>query len=525
MKKIVICDVIHECGIDMLKAEREFECVDYSALSKSELLAKLGDAHVIITRSSTDVDEKLLESAKELKAIVRAGVGVDNVDIQECSKRGIIVMNVPTANTIAAVELTITHLLSTARAFPYAHNNLKNDRVWKREKWYGVELMGKKLGVIGFGNIGSRVAIRAKSFGMDIVAYDPYVSSTKITNLDMTYTKNFDDILKCDFITIHTPKNKETINMIDSDEIEKMKDGVRLVNCARGGLYNEDALYNALKSKKIAYLGIDVFDKEPSVDNKLLDLDNVIVTPHLGANTYESQRKISLSAASQALEAIRGVSYPNALNLPIRFDELPDFTPSYVELIQKMASFAAQINKAPIESIKLEAKGEIGQYVDSMMTFALVGALNESLGDNVNYVNATFIAKEKDIKTQTQVLPESAYKNLVSVYLCTENGTTKISGTVFNENEQRIVNINGFKTDFKPFGKMIVFQNTDVPGVIMQISSILASTNTNIADFRLGRDGKGSALAVVLLDDAISKKTLKDLSDLETCLWVEYAVL
>ncbi len=525
MKKILICDVIHECGIQKLKKEKEFECVNFSHLSKDELLPKLHDASVIITRSSTDVDERLLNHAKELKAIVRAGVGVDNVDIKECSKRGIIVMNVPTANTIAAVELTMAHLLSTARSFPYAHNNLKNDRIWKRENWYGVELFGKKLGIIGFGNIGSRVAIRAKSFGMDIVAYDPYIPSSKVTNLDMEYTKDFNDILKCDFITIHTPKNKETINMIDADEIAKMKDGVRLVNCARGGLYNEKALFDALKSKKVAFLGIDVFDKEPAVDNKLLELDNVVVTPHLGANTYESQRKISLSAAEQALEAIRGVSYPNALNLPIRFDELPDFTPSYVELIQKMASFAAQINKSPIKSIKLEAKGEIGQYIEPMMTFALVGALNESLGDNVNHVNATFMADERDIKTETKILPSSAYKNLVTVYLSTEKGTTKISGTVFSENEQRIVNINGFKTDFRPMGKLIVFQNTDVPGVIMQISSILASTNTNIADFRLGRDGKGSALAVVLLDEAVDKKTLRKLEDLETCLWVEYAVL
>lgn len=525
MKKIVICDVIHQSGVDLLKNEDDFECVDFSSLPKDELLTKIDDASVAITRSSTDVDLKFLDSAKNLKAIVRAGVGVDNVDIEECSRRGIIVMNVPTANTIAAVELTMAHLLSTARSFPYAHNHLKQDRVWKREKWYGVELNKKTLGIIGFGNIGSRVGIRAKSFGMDIVAYDPYISSTKVTDLGMKYTTNFDDILSCDFITIHTPKNKETINMVDTEEIAKMKDGARLVNCARGGLYNEKALVEALKSGKIEYLGIDVFDKEPATNNPLLDLDNVIVTPHLGANTYESQQKIAKAAANQAIEAIRGISYPNALNLPIRFDQLPDFVPSYVELIQKMASFAAQINKSPIESIRLEAKGDIGKYIEPMMTFALVGALNESLGDNVNYVNATFIANEKDIKTQTDILPSSAYKNLITVYLGTQKGTTKISGTIFSDDEQRIININGFKTDFKPKGKMIVFKNTDIPGVIMDISSILAKANKNIADFRLGRDGKGSALAVVLLDEKIDKKTLLELGKLEACLWVEYAVL
>lgn len=525
MKKIAVCDVIDKSGIELLKGEDDIEYVDLSTLPKDDLLTKISDIDVAITRSSTDVDLKFLDHAKELKAIVRAGVGVDNVDIKECSKRGIVVMNVPTANTIAAVELTFAHLLSTARSFPYAHNNLKQDRIWKRELWYGVELYNKTLGVIGFGNIGSRVAKRAKSFGMDIVAYDPYISSSKVTDLDMKYTTNFDDILLCDFITIHTPKNKETINIIDDEEISKMKDGVRLVNCARGGLYNEKALLKALKSGKIAYLGIDVFAKEPAINNPLLDLDNVIVTPHLGANTHESQQKIATSAMNQAIEAVRGISYPNALNLPIVFEKLPSFVRSYVELTQKISSFAAQINKSPIKSIKLEAKGDIGKYIEPMMTFALVGALNESLGDNVNYVNATFIADEKEIKTSTTILPPSAYKNLISVYLGTEKGTTKISGTIFSDDEQRIININGFKTDFKPKGKMIVFKNKDVPGVIMSISSILANANINIADFRLGHDGKGSALAVVLVDEKIDKNILVELGKIDACLWVENAIL
>lgn len=526
MKTVIVCDSIHESGLKLLENEEGINVINAAKIPKDELLQKIEKADGVITRSSTDVDQKFLDAGKNLKAIVRAGVGVDNVDIDACSKKGVILMNVPTANTIAAVELTMAHLLGTARSFPYAHNNLKQDKIWKREAWYGIELNKKKLGVIGFGNIGSRVAIRAKSFGMDIVAYDPYIPSSKVTDLDMTYTKNFDDILQCDFITIHTPKNKETINMIDEEEISKMKDGVRLVNCARGGLYNEKALIKGLKSKKIAYLGIDVFDKEPAIDNPLLELDNIIVTPHLGANTLESQEKIATSAANQIIQALKGISYPNALNLPLRLDELPEFAPPYIELIQKMANLAAQINKAPITHISLEAKGEIGDFIKPMLTFALVGALSESLGDNLNYVNAKFIANEKGIKTQTNALPASTYKNLVTVHVTTELGTTIISGTVFSENEQRIIKINGFKTDFKPKGKMIVFKNTDVPGVIMSISSILAQSNINIADFRLGRDEhKKSALAVILVDEPINKQILKQLSDLETCIWASYAVL
>ena len=242
MKTIIVCDAIHKVGFEILNREEDIKVIDAVNIPKDKLLEILGEADVAITRSSTEVGEAFLNAAKNLKALVRAGVGVDNVDIDGCSKRGIIAMNVPTANTIAAVELTMAHMLAAARSFPYAHNDLKIDRIWKREKWYGVELFNKTLGVIGFGNIGSRVAVRAAAFGMKIVAYDPYIDPSKVTDMGGVYTRNFDDILACDFITIHTPKNKETVNMIGEAEIAKMKDGVRLINCARGGLYNEEAL-------------------------------------------------------------------------------------------------------------------------------------------------------------------------------------------------------------------------------------------------------------------------------------------
>ncbi len=323
MKTIMVCDAIHKVGFEILNREEDIKVIDAVSVPKDKLLEILGEADVAITRSSTEVGEAFLSAAKNLKALVRAGVGVDNVDMDGCSKRGIIAMNVPTANTIAAVELTMAHMLAAARSFPYAHNDLKIDRIWKREKWYGVELFNKTLGVIGFGNIGSRVAIRAAAFGMKIVAYDPYIDPSKVTDMGGVYTRNFDDILACDFITIHTPKTKETTNMIGEAEIAKMKDGVRLINCARGGLYNEEALYNGLKSGKIAFAGIDVFSKEPATSHPLLELNNVSVTPHLGANTLESQANIAVAAAEQAISAARGISYPNALNLPIKTEDLP----------------------------------------------------------------------------------------------------------------------------------------------------------------------------------------------------------
>ena len=520
---IVVCDHIHEDGLNILQNTEDVNYVYAADIDKTELLNVIKDADVAITRSSTDVDEKFLNAAENLKAIIRAGVGYDNVDMEGCSKRGIIAMNVPTANTIAAVELTMAHMLSCMRKFPYAHNQLKQDRIWKREDWYGNELYGKKLGVIGFGNIGHRVALRAKSFEMDVVTYDPYIPSTKATDLGINYTNNFNDILDCDVITIHTPKNQETLDMIGEEEIAKMKDGVVLINCARGGLYNETALYNNLKSGKIAMAGIDVFIKEPAIDHPLLDLPNVTVTAHLGANTKESQKQIAIQAAENAIESARGIAYPNALNLPIDESKIPSFVKPYIELTQKMAFLVAQSDKSEIRSINVSAEGEISEYLDSLQTFATVGALAVASGDEINYVNANFLAEEKGIElTTSEFSATSGYQNKVSIKITTSNGVQTICGTVFNEDVQRIVDINNFPLDIEPKGKMIIMRNSDVPGVIGEVGSILADNNINIADFRLSR-GKDGALAVILVDEKVCSDTIKKLEDLEAAISVSYA--
>ncbi|MEA2050765.1 MAG: phosphoglycerate dehydrogenase [Campylobacterota bacterium] len=521
---IVVCDHIHESGLDILKNTSDINYVYAADIDKTALLDVIKDADVCITRSSTDVDERFLNAATNLKAVVRAGVGVDNVDMDDCSKRGVIAMNVPTANTIAATELTMTHMLSCMRKMPYAHSQLKDQRIWKREDWYGQELYGKKLGVIGFGNIGHRVALRAKSFEMDVVTYDPYISSSKATDLGIEYTTNFDDILACDIITIHTPKNSETLNMIDEEQISKMKDGVILINCARGGLYNEDALYNNLKSKKIAMAGIDVFNKEPAIDHPLLDLDNIIVTAHLGANTVESQYKIATQAANNAIKSARGIGYPHALNLPIDETKIPSFVKPYLELTQKMAFLIAQMDKSAIESIKIEAEGEISDYLESLETFAIVGALTHSLtNEKINYVNATFVAKERGLKIDSSVHSNtSAFKNQVTVKITTTNGVNYTSGTIFEEDVQRIIKINDYLMDIEPSGKMILLSNSDIPGVIGTVGKVLGDNGINIADFRLGRS-KDGALAVILVDENVSKETLDKLENIEAARSVAYA--
>ncbi|MEY3002650.1 MAG: hypothetical protein RLZZ428_1025 [Pseudomonadota bacterium] len=526
-KTIVVCDHIHQDGLDILANDSEIELINAADEPKDVLLEKfIPLADVAITRSSTDVDEAFLAKATKVTAIVRAGVGVDNVDIPGSSKQGIVIMNVPTANTIAAVELTMTHLLSCVRQFPYAHNNLKLDRVWRRQDWYGTELKDKKLGIIGFGNIGSRVGKRAKAFEMDVIAYDPYIDPRKATDMDIEYTKNFEDIIACDIITIHTPKNAETVGMIGKKEIAQMKDGVILINCARGGLYNEEALLEGLTSGKIAMAGIDVFNKEPAIDHPLLDLNNVTVTPHLGANTKESQRNIAVQAAENAIAAAKGISYPNALNLPIRENELPDFVRPYLELIQKMGHLSAQITKSAVKSIKVTAAGPVADHLESMATFATVGVLTESVGDQINYVNAEFVANERGIEIAKEAKPNnSGYTNKIGVKLTTSEKTISIEGTVFDDIEQRIIEIDDYILDVEPKGRMVFFRNTDTPGVIGDVGRIMAEHGINISDFRLGRDTKKQALAVVRVDDPVTKEVIDELAALKACISVSHATL
>ncbi|HFU74604.1 MAG TPA: phosphoglycerate dehydrogenase, partial [Helicobacteraceae bacterium] len=385
---------------------------------------------------------------------------------------------------------------------------------------------GKKLGIFGFGNIGSRVGIRAKAIEMDNVAYDPYIHGSKATDLGIAYTENFEDILACDIITIHTPKNSETLGIIGAEEIAKMKDGVVLINCARGGLYDEEALYDGLKSKKVRFAGIDVFNKEPATDHPLLDLDNIVVSPHLGANTFESQYNIGTQAAQQAIEAAKGIAYPHAFNLPIDESKIPSFVKPFLVMGQKLGFLASQINKAPLVSITVSGQGDIGDYVESLATFVTVGAMNDSSGDTINYVNAEFVAQEKNIKISAEkVASTSVFKNLITVKLTTEKDTITISATIFDDDVTRIVDINGFGVDVAPHGNMILFKNTDIPGVIGKVGTILANHDVNISDFRLGRNDKKEALAVILVDSAVCDNTLKELASLDACISVDYARL
>ena len=520
--KIAVCDHIHDDGIAILSACNEVELIDISSLSFEEKLEKITNMQGIITRSSTPVNKTLLGHATALKSIVRAGVGVDNVDIDACSRRGIVVMNVPTSNTLAAVELTMTHMLSCVRNFVNCNVELKSGS-WNRENWYGTELYEKKLGVIGFGNIGSRVAVRAKAFGMNIVAYDPYIPSSKVTSLDMIYTDNFEDILQCDIITIHTPKNTETTNMIAKSELAKLKENAILINCARGGLVNELDLLEVLRTKKIRMAGIDVFDKEPANKHPFLALDNTTTTPHIGANTLESQRRVAISAAGQIINAVKGIAYKDALNLPI--SDIPKEMQAYFDLSQKMGFFASFLTKNQPKIIRLEAAGKIKEHAEALLTFGAVGALRNMI-DNVNHVNAQYVAKEKDITLEcTTKEQEGTFLNKLTLELICENRTVKISGTIFDDDIERIISIDDFEVDVNPKGNMILFKNTDIAGVVGQLGNILAKYDVNIADMRLGRNKDKQALAVMTVDEKVSSEILHELKLIPACLALGYVEL
>jgi D-3-phosphoglycerate dehydrogenase len=354
---VLITDHIAEEGMQILKDSGDINIDVRAGIKNEDLKPIIGNYDAIITRSGTTVTEDLLENHGKLKVIGRAGVGLDNVDIEAASKKGIIVMNAPTGNTLAATELTMGMMLATARKIPAANNSLKNGE-WNRKAFLGLQLYNKTLGVVGLGRIGGNVAIRSKAFGMRVIAFDPYIKKSRAESLGVELMDNLEELLEqVDVITFHTPLTKETHNMITKEHINKMKDGVIIINCARGGIVNEQDLYEAAKSGKVANVGIDVFEKEPATDNKLLELDNVFVTPHIGANTKEGQKGVAVIIAEQIVNALHGKSYQNAVNIPFIKSQLSQEFQRYFELIEQMSKLAGQIVKGRPEKIEVSMVG------------------------------------------------------------------------------------------------------------------------------------------------------------------------
>lgn len=522
--KVLVTDNISKEGIDILSREGNID-VEIKAGIKSEELEKIiGEYDAIITRSGTNIPASLIENPGKLKIIGRAGVGVDNINIEAASKKGIIVMNAPTGNTLAATELTIGIMLAAARKIPLANDSLKTGK-WNRKKFMGIELYNKTLGIVGLGRIGSNVAIRAKSFGMKIIAYDPYIKKSKADSLGVILFDNLKDLLKeVDVISFHTPLTAATRNMITAKEIELMKDNIIFVNCARGGIVNENDLYNALKSGKVFAAGVDVFEKEPPESNKLLELENVFATPHIGANTMEGQEAVSVIIAEQVANALNSRPYLNAINIPFMKSQLPDNLQLYFDLTEKMGKLAAQLAKGRPEMIQIvmvgknfeedlcERKFDVPFSFQPFTIAGLKGILSVSIQESVTYINAPYVAKDRNIVVEeTKTAQFDKFNDLIIFTLRTDQGEMNIAGTVFSDKLGRIVLLDRFHLDVIPKGTFLHFKIFDRPGIIGKVGTILGDHNINIAGFGVSRQKSGEELAFVSVDDPIRSHVLDEI--------------
>ena len=502
MPKVLISDALSPAAVQIFK-DRGIEVDFQPALGKDKdkLAAAIGNYDGLAIRSATKVTGKVLEWAKDLKVIGRAGIGVDNVDIPAATARGIIVMNTPFGNSITTAEHAISLMLALARQIPEADASTRAGK-WEKNKFMGVEIFGKTLGVIGCGNIGSIVADRATGLRMKVVAFDPFLSHERADDLGVEKVEIDELFRRADFITLHTPLTDKTRNIINAGAIKNMKKGVRIINCARGGLVDEAALYEALKSGKVAGAAFDVFVTEPATENPLFHLPNVVCTPHLGAATSEAQENVALQIAEQMSDYLLRGAITNAINFPsISAEEAPRLKP-FIALAEKLGSFAGQLTETGISKVQLAYEGAVAQMNTKALTSAaLAGLLRPMLGD-VNVVSAPVVAKERGIVVEevTREMPED-YESLITVTVTTERQTRHVSGTVFADGRPRIVNIKGIRMDAEFGPSMIYITNLDKPGFIGKFSSTLGEAGINIATFHVGRDAPGgNAVALIEID-------------------------
>lgn len=513
MFNILITDKLGDAGLERLQAAEDAAYEMKTGLSKEELLEIVPGYDALIVRSGTKVDADVLEAGEKLRVIGRAGIGVDNIDVRAATMGGIIVMNTPQANAIATAEQTMTLMLAVSRHTAPAHASLKAGE-WRRSDFAGVQLYVKTLGIIGLGRIGRLVARRAQAFGMDVLAYDPYVSEEVGRELSVTLVDMDDLLAQSDYITLHTVLTPETEKMVNAETIGQMKDGVRIVNVARGKLIDEQALAEALESGKVAAAAVDVYSQEPPLNSPLLELPNVLHTPHLGASTVEAQRDVATQIVDQVLSALRGTDFRNALNMP--FPAGPDFAAShpYMELGEKMGILQSILAPAPIRRVEVEVRGEtVSDLVRPVAAALLKGLLERSLSDPVNYINAPMLAEEHGISiSQTTGVSSADYQNLISCRVHWDDGERVLSGVLFGGSEPRIVQVNDYQLDANPEGAVLIMQNKDVPGVIGQVGTILAAYNVNIGEWRMGRETPGGeALSFINLDSEPPGAVLKAL--------------
>ena len=513
MPRVLVSDKLSTTAVQIFK-DRGVE-VDYLpdlGKDKDALLAKIADYDGLAIRSATKVTEKLIAAATNLKVIGRAGIGVDNVDIPAASRRGIIVMNTPFGNSITTAEHAVAMMFALARQIPEANASTHAGK-WEKNRFMGVEITGKTLGIVGCGNIGSIVATRGVGLKMHVIAYDPFLSETRATELGVEKVELDELFHRADFITLHTPLTDKTRNIIDAAAITKMKNGVRIINCARGGLIVETDLIAALKSGKVAGAGIDVFETEPATEHPLFGMENVVTTPHLGASTSEAQENVALQVAEQMSDYLIKGAVSNAINMPsITAEEAPRLKP-FIKLAEVLGAFVGQVTEEPIKEVELLFDGATaGMNTRALISAALAGLIRPQVAD-VNMVSAPIMVKERGIMLSEVKRDKSGvFDGYIKLTVTTEKQTRSIAGTCFSDHKPRFIQIKGINLDAEVGQHMLYTTNPDAPGIIGLLGTICGKNNVNIANFQLGRNRPGGdAIALLYLDAPFPQDVLAEL--------------
>jgi D-3-phosphoglycerate dehydrogenase len=514
MPTVLVCDPIAETGLEILK---QAATVDVKiGLSEDELTQIVANYDALMVRSQTKITRRVLEAADKLQIVGRAGVGVDNIDVPAATEKGVIVVNSPAGNTVAVAELALGMMLSLVRKLIPAHNSVANGE-WKRSSFLGSELYGKTLGIVGVGRIGVEVSRRATAFGMKILGYDPFLTSQRAGQLGIEATSIEDILKRADFVTLHTPLTKDTRHLINAESLRTMKSSAIILNCARGGIIDETALYNALKNGEIGGAGLDVYEVEPPKENPLRELPNVLLTPHLGASTEEAQVEVALDVARQIVDVLGGRPPQSAVNLPALPPEAREFISPFLPLMEKLGRVQAQIAAGRLEKIELAYCGDLADYDVRALTRVFLKGLLHGTVDNVSYVNAPALAEARGIEIVEKKSGRCGdYANLVETTSTRNDGghmrTRQVDGTIFNGKEPHAVEIQGLRVDVVLDGTLLLIPNHDRPGMIGHVGTILGDAGVNIVGMQVGRKAVGErAVMIINLEEPVSADVIEKL--------------
>lgn len=517
--KVLVTDKINDIAVKILQPVCE---IDYKpVLSSDELKAIIKDYDALMIRSESKITRDIIAAADRLKVIGRAGVGVDNVDIEAATDKGIVVINSPEGNTVSAAEHTFAMMMAMTRHIPAADVSIKEGK-WERSKLTGQEIFNKVLGVVGFGKVGSRVAFVARSMGMKVLVYDPFAGKEIVENAGASYAVSLDDIWKSsDFITLHVPKNKDTINLINRDSIAKMKKGVKIINCARGAIVNETDLAEAIQSGQVEMAAIDVFDKEPVMDSPLLKLGaKVVLTPHLGASTEEAQINVAVDVAEQLRDMSQGLPARSAVNIPCLKPEILEPVKHYMALAENLGSLVRQITTGAAREIEVVASGELAGLEISPLLVAVTKGVLEYSHEGVNYVNAPALAQKSGIHFKKSASTDSErYMGLLKVVLTTDRETNRATGTIIGMGIPRILGINGYHTSIEPAEHMLILPHKDQPGMVARVATVLSGENINISMMQVGRKFRalagGESMMILNIDEPVTGDILGQLQKID----------